>query len=89
MAGSVVTYGLAAGLATLIVSLAWTALQRPGLQSQAERLHRDIAECSADYKGARSRQDSSHVLERIVRAPHGDSLNTVTCRDILFGRPQR
>ena len=85
--GTAVVYALAVGLATLIVSLAWRSLQRPGIPSRAERLHRDIAECSADYKAARSARDSSRVLERLVEPPQRTSVNTDTCRDLLFGQP--
>jgi len=80
-------YGLAIILATLIVSLAWTSLQRPGLPSAAERLHRDIAACSAAYRTARSGRDSSRALDRIVRGPDRLNMNTLTCRDLLFGQP--
>jgi hypothetical protein len=86
--GTGVVYGAAVALATLIVSLAWTSLQRPGITSAAERVHREIAECSADYKAARTGRDSSRVLERMVKAPPVDGPNTITCRDLMLGQPR-
>ena len=86
--GMAVLYGVAVALATLIVSLAWTSLQRPGIISAPERVHRDLADCSADYKAARTGRDSSRVLQRMVKAPAVNGLNTITCRDLLLGQPR-
>ena len=80
-------YGLAALLATLIVGLAWTSLQRRGIESPAERVNREITECHAAYRAARSGRDSSRVLDRIVKPPERLNLTTITCRDLLLGRP--
>jgi hypothetical protein len=80
-------YAASAALATLLVWLAWASLQQRGLSSPAERLHRDIVECSAAYRGARSAEDSSRALDRVVRATARPDPTEVTCRDLLFGRP--